>query len=295
MIISASYKTDIPAFYGPWFMQRLDVGFCRMVNPYGGQVYRVDLEPRAVDGFVFWTRNLGPFLHRLEEVKQRGFPFVVQYSITGYPRALESAVGKGSRAVQHVKMLAEQFGPRVAVWRYDPILVTSLTPVPFHLDNFQALAAAMKGSVDEVVISFAQMYKKTRRHLDGAAASSGFTWEDPEDDSKRMLVARLVRIARENRMRLTVCSQLKYVVPDAGEARCVDAARLSDTAGWTIRAPVKGNRPDCRCHQSRDIGEYDTCPHGCAFCYAVGNNDMAHRRYQAHDPGGEFLFRPGVV
>ncbi len=289
MIISASYKTDIPAFYGAWFMNRLDAGYCRTVNPYGGQVYRVDLDAGTVDGFVFWTKNLGPFLPRLEEIRYRGFPFVVQYSITGYPRALEFTVCDADRSARHVNQVAERYGPRAVVWRYDPILFTSLTPAAFHLERFESLATEFRGKVDEVVISFAHIYKKTLRRLNDRAATAGFSWEDPGDEAKRSLAAKLVRIAGHNRMRLTVCSQFRYVVPGAGEALCVDAGRLSDVAGKRIQAPVQGNRPDCRCHRSRDIGEYDTCPHGCVYCYAVSDHGLARNRFRSHDPGGEFL------
>jgi hypothetical protein len=86
MIISASYKTDIPTFYGEWFVRRLRAGFCGMVNPYNRQAYRVNLDRGSVDGFVFWTKNVGPFLKYLPEVQARGFPFVVQYTINAYPR-----------------------------------------------------------------------------------------------------------------------------------------------------------------------------------------------------------------
>ncbi len=92
MIISASYKTDIPAFYGPWFMARLNAGWCRMVNPYGGQVYRIALDPASVSGLVLWTKNLGPFSGWLAEIRRRGYTGVGQYSINGYPRRLEQFV-----------------------------------------------------------------------------------------------------------------------------------------------------------------------------------------------------------
>ncbi|MGH6953712.1 MAG: DUF1848 family protein, partial [Alphaproteobacteria bacterium] len=84
MIVSASYRTDIPAFYGPWFMRRLAAGHCRIVNPYGGPAQTVPLSADLVDGFVFWTKNLGPFLAHLPEVRRRGFPFVVQYTVNNY-------------------------------------------------------------------------------------------------------------------------------------------------------------------------------------------------------------------
>ena len=133
MIISASYKTDIPTFYGEWFMNRLKAGYCKMVNPYNQQVYTVNLNLDSVDGFVFWTKDAGPFLKHLVEIKRMGYPFIVQHTITGYPRELEYRVIDSSRTIEHMKTLADLYGPDVAVWRYDPIVITSLTPLEWHL------------------------------------------------------------------------------------------------------------------------------------------------------------------
>ena len=99
MIVSASYRTDIPAHYGAWFLRRLDAGFAMVASPYGGPDYRVSLAPGDADGFVFWTRNAGPFLPVLEEVKRRGFPFVVQFTITGTPRVLEPGTLETAAAI----------------------------------------------------------------------------------------------------------------------------------------------------------------------------------------------------
>ncbi|MGE5672874.1 MAG: DUF1848 domain-containing protein [Mycobacterium leprae] len=284
MIISASYKTDIPAFYGDWFMRRLKAGFCEMVNPYGGQLYRIPLTPDQVDGFVFWTKNVGPFLPHLAEIRRMGYPFMVHYGISAYPRVIEPRVAPADRAVAHMRQLAESYGPRVAVWRYDPILITSLTPVEFHRRNFATLAAQLAGTTDEVVISFAQIYRKTERNLSAAARLHGFTWEDPADAVKCELTGELVAIARSHGMELSVCSQAAYCVSGAAPARCVDARRLSDVAGRKITARRQGNRPDCGCDQSRDIGAYDTCPHGCVYCYAVQSPAAAKRSLQSHNP-----------
>ncbi|MCA9049546.1 MAG: DUF1848 family protein, partial [Planctomycetaceae bacterium] len=93
MIISASYKTDIPTFYGEWFMNRLRAGYCKMVNPWNRkQISRVSLDLRDVDGIIFWTKNIAPFIPHLEEVHGRGYRFVVQHTINAYPRALEFSV-----------------------------------------------------------------------------------------------------------------------------------------------------------------------------------------------------------
>ncbi|MCB9456179.1 MAG: DUF1848 domain-containing protein [Anaerolineaceae bacterium] len=291
MIISASYRTDIPAFYGEWFMNRLDAGYCLVENPYSGQPYRVSLRREDVDGFVFWTKNLTPFMGSLKPIRVRGFPFVVQYSINAYPRQLEFSVVDAERAVAQMRQVAVDYGERVPVWRYDPILFTSLTPPDFHRENFARLAAALAGSTDEVVISFAQIYQKTRRNLSWAAREFDFTWDDPPDATKLELVSELTAIARQHGMQLTVCSQRQYIVPGVEAARCIDARRLADIAGKVINVPLKGNRPDCACHLSRDIGAYDTCPHGCVYCYAVRERALALSRYREHNPTGDFLYR----
>jgi hypothetical protein len=242
-----------------------------------------------VDGFVFWTKNLGPFVDTLAEVQRRGFPFVVSYSINGYPRALEAAVVDACRAVQHMRQVAAAYGPRAAVWRYDTLVFTSLTPPDFHRANFERLARELAGTTDEVVISFAQIYRKTRRSLTWAGEMYGFTWYDPDDETKRALTADLAGIAQANGMRLTVCGQRDYLLPGVEDAHCVDAVRLSDVAGRPIAARTRGHRDGCGCFASRDIGAYDTCPHGCVYCYAVQNRSMAQARWQMHDVMGESL------
>ncbi len=292
MIISASYRTDIPTFYGEWFLRRLRAGFCKARNPYSGRPYTVSLLPADVDGFVFWTKNLGPFFHALREVRERGFPFLVQYSINAYPRQLEFSVVDAERSIEHVRRLSAEYGPRVPVWRYDTIVCSSLTPRDFHLRTFERLARALAGSVDEVVISFAQIYKKTRANMDWAGGRFGFTWEDPPDEEKSQLLAELALRARAYGIALSVCSQRRFLREGVEDARCIDARRLADAGGRPIRAALKGNRPECGCYESRDIGDYDTCPHGCVYCYAVRNRALAQARFKRHDPSGEFLLPP---
>jgi hypothetical protein len=292
MIVSASYKTDIPAFYGDWFTRRLEAGYCRVANPYGGPPSTVGLGREAVDGFVFWTRNLGPFVDRLEAVAARGFPFVVQYTVTGYPRELDAATIAAEQAVRQLHEMAGRYGRRAGVWRYDPIVFSSLTPSAWHRRTFARLAGQLAGAVDEVVVSVAQIYRKTARNLAAAARLHGFAWDDPEPGEKRALIADLAAIAAAHGLGLAVCGQPELIVAGALAARCIDAARLADVAGRPLKAAHKPHRAACDCDASRDIGEYDTCPHGCAYCYAVRSRPLAKRRFAAHDPAGEFLFPP---
>lgn len=288
MIVSASYRTDIPAFYGDWFMKRLAAGHALVANPYGGKPYLVSLAAGEVEGFVFWTRNAGPLRDRLGEIAAVA-PFMVQFTVTGYPRALEPGVIETETAIAQIKALSDSFGPRAVVWRYDPVIETDLTPAAWHRENFARLAEALRGHVDEVTISFANIYAKTSRNMDIAAREHGFAWRDPADGEKRALAHALAEIAISQGMRLTVCSQPEYLVEGAAAARCIDAGRLSGLAGHEIKARVKGNRPGCLCNESRDIGAYDSCPQGCAYCYAVSSRDRAKRFLAAHDPEAEAL------
>ncbi|MHA1108213.1 MAG: DUF1848 family protein, partial [Alphaproteobacteria bacterium] len=250
----------------------------------------VSLAPGEVDGFVFWTRNIGPLHDRLGEIASLA-PFMVQFTVTGYPRALEPGVIETETAIAQIRALANSFGRRATIWRYDPIIETSLTPPAWHRENFARLARMLRGHVDEVTISFAHTYAKTSRNMDIAARDHGFTWRDPAETEKRAMAVDLAEIAGSHDMRLTVCSQPDYTVGGAVAARCIDAARLSDIAGRDIHARVKGNRPGCLCNESRDIGAYDSCPQGCTYCYSVSGRDRAKRFLAAHDPEAEALRR----
>jgi len=300
MIISVSYKTDIPTFYGTWFINRLYAGYCKMVNPYNQQVYRIELTPEDVNGFVFWTKNIGPFLKYLPEVRGMGYPFIVQHTINGYPRELEFRVIDYSRTVEHMKTLAGEYGPDVAIWRYDPIVISSLMGENWHRENFGKLAKSLEGTTNEVVISIAQIYRKTKRNMDWAAKEFNFDWDEHEkmlDDIEygRAFVAELAEIAKSYGMQLKMCSQKAYLIPGVvEEARCVDADRLERVSDKPIvdKRKQKGNRKECGCYASKDIGEYDTCPHGCVYCYAVQNRELALERYKTHNPDSPFLFPP---
>ncbi|MEI6559950.1 MAG: DUF1848 domain-containing protein [Rhodospirillaceae bacterium] len=292
MIVSASYRTDIPAFYGRWFMNRLAAGWVGVVNPHGGPPARISLLAADVEGFVFWSRNLEPFAEALQAVAALGQPFTLQVTATGYPRALERSTIAAERAVAQMRALRARWGPRALVWRYDPILFSSLTPAGWHESNFAGLARALEGACDEVVVSVAQPYRKTARALDAAARAHGFSWRDPPGDEKRDLVARLAGIAAGHGMALTLCTQPGLTgIPGTGPAVCIDAVRLSEVAGRPIAARRKGNRPGCACFESRDIGAYDSCSQGCAYCYAVSSAAAARSRLRAHDAAAESLGR----
>src|SRR5439155_21207573 len=200
-----------------------------------GGTYNVALTPEAVDGFVFWTRNLRPLLPHLDEIR-RVAPFIVQFTVTGYPRVLETSVIAVAEAIAQLQELGRRFGARAAVWRYDPIVFTGELDAEGHAAGFAALAQALAGTVDEVVLSVMHPYKKTSRNLDRAARRFGFAWRDPPAEEKRALLARLAAIARQHGLAPTLCSQPELLVPGLGEARCIDAWLLSDIGQCPIAA-----------------------------------------------------------
>jgi hypothetical protein len=275
MIISASYRSDIPAFHGEWFLAALAAGEVAVANPYSQRPYIVDLRPDAVDGYVFWTRNARPFTRAFAGVAAQSKPFVVQYTVLGYPRTIDTNVIDPKLAIENARAIAAAYGKRVVVWRYDPILLTPETGIGWHRANFARLADALAGITDEVVVSFAQLYAKSARNL----VKAGVTWRTPELQEQAALIADLRAIAAERGIALTLCTQ--PAIAAAPAARCIDAGRLSDIAGGPIAAAIKGNRPGCLCAQSRDIGAYDSCVHGCRYCYAVADHEAVQRRLRA--------------
>lgn len=277
MIVSASINADVPAHHGKWFAQRLDAGYCRVARTDGLTYPRVSLTSDAVEGFVFWTRCVEPFLPVLERMRRQGLAFVVQFAVTGYPRDLDQASINAKSGAEQLAGLARRFGPRAAVWRYDPLLVTPSTPLDWHPGNFERIARLLAGATDEVVLAFARPGRKPRRAV--AAVPT-----DPEPGQKRELVKKLAGIARDNGMRLTVCAQPDSLAPGAAPARCIDARRMADAAGRPISAETAGFWPGCLCAQAIDIGDRDSPDAGC-FCGA-----LPHGGNRTHGADGEFLF-----
>jgi hypothetical protein len=284
VIISASVRTDIPAFYARWFQNRLAAGWCEAINPYNQKTRRVPLWPPDVEGYVFWTKNLQPFREALLAVHELGVPFVVHYTINDYPRLLEPSVPPTGRSVDEALRLARTFGAERLVWRYDPVIFVPERDAGEHVRRFEALARALCGATDEVVVSAVHLYAKTRRRLEALRRRHPtFAYRVPTVEEARALLSEFQGIARAYGMTLRVCAQPEILPPAAETARCIDPDRLSRIAGRTLVVPPGGTRPACRCARAVDIGWYDTCPHGCVYCYAVDNAQRAKDAYRRHD------------
>jgi sugar phosphate isomerase/epimerase len=264
MIVSASYRTDIPAFYGKWFAERWAAGYCDVPNPYSQKLYRVSLLPQDVEAMVFWTRAAKPFRKQFDMVHADGVPFVVTYTLTGYGPQLEKGVPVWQTGAEVMHDLAAQFGKDCVVWRYDPIVVTDTMTHGWHVAHFGQLAEAVAGASNEVVVSFMQFHAKTRRSL----MQNRIPALDPSVEEKQALLRELAAIAAAKGMRLSLCAQPDFLIPEVKKASCIDLQRLWRVRGEPFKAKLRPTRPNCACAESRDIGRFATCKFGCAYCYA---------------------------
>ncbi|MCC6861282.1 MAG: DUF1848 domain-containing protein [Bryobacterales bacterium] len=282
-IISASRRTDIAAFYSQWFLSRLDAGHCEWVNPFGGQRYRVSLRPEDCLALVLWTRHPAPLQPHLRRLRERGYYFYFHVTINGYPRELESHSPPVDAAVEAFRRLSDEISPSLAHWRFDPIVLGSRTGPEYHLRQFDALSRRLEGYTRRCYFSFVDFYGKTRRNLARVTRAHGMTFEDPPAERQLDLARDLAALGRSRGITLYSCCNDRLVGNGIEKSRCVDGelirAMRPDAAAVLKAAPT---RPDCGCVASADIGAYDTCPFGCAYCYATNSREAALERKMRH-------------
>jgi hypothetical protein len=288
MIISASRRTDIPAFYAEWFMNRIRAGFCTVPNPFNQrQVAQVSLRPEDVDVIVFWTRNPRPLLPHLAELDERGYRYYFQYTLMDNPPPIEAHSPPAQAALQAFAELAQRVGPPRVIWRYDPIVFTSLSPPEFHAETYARLAQALRGCTARSVISLFDPYPKARQRLEAMAQQGAALLPfDPAEPWFGPFIAGLAQAAGENGMEIVSCAeQLDQRPYGVRPGKCVDDEYIRRVFGLDVtHKKDPGQRKACGCVTSKDIGAYDTCLFGCAYCYATTSFARAKRRRQAHDP-----------
>jgi hypothetical protein len=285
-IISASRRTDIPAFYSEWFMNRIRAGFCHWSNPFSGQVYRISLRPEDVRAIVFWTRNPAPLIPRLPELTNT-YKISFHYTLIGYGRPLESHNPAVETALDTFCALSDVLSPDFVMWRYDPIVISCITPPGYHLERFAYLAERLAGATRRCTYSFIDFYNKTKRNLNRL---DGITFEELAPPERVDLLARMAEIAARHGIELVSCCE---DVPGIRRGGCIDLdliRRVTGEADLTI--PDRPTRPHCGCIESVDIGSYDTCLFGCAYCYATKDRAAALQRHAEHDPQDSILIRP---
>lgn len=289
MIISASRRTDIPAFYAKWWMERVRAGFLLTRNPYNAQqIRRVSLLPAEVDLIVFWSRNPQPLLRHLPELDSLGYRYYFHLTLTDYPRALESATPPVEQAVASFQQLARRIGSERVIWRYDPILVCNWLSIADHLRAFERLAAQLAGHTRRVVVSLADLYPRVARNLRQIA---GLELHPLSEAELAQLASGLVQIAQRHGMAIFSCAEtLPLAQWGIARGKCIDEALIQRLFGLTLSGQKdRGQREACLCIKSVDIGSYQSCLHGCHYCYATTDPQLARRHYLHHNPLSPFL------
>lgn len=283
MIISASRRTDIPAFYGEWMITRLKEGYVIVQNPINKKQFsRVNLQRDVVDCIVFWTKTPQPFMEQIKQIEQMGYPFYFQMTITPYDLSIEHGLPSKASLIESCKRLSDAIGPHRIVWRYDPIIISSELSVAYHLDAFGNLAQELSGYVEQCMFSIYDEYRKTRQRMMSIAP------QEPDGGENNDLLAGLAKIASSHSMRLSACcEQVDGSQFGISKAACIDQELIERIVGYPLKVSKDTNqRAMCRCIASIDIGHYDTCPHGCLYCYgtstqSVVKNNLANHQQQS--------------
>jgi DNA repair photolyase len=261
-IISASRRTDIPAFFPEWFSSCLAAGTAEYRNPYSGKPAAVSLRREDVSAFVFWTRNPSPFFRVLDRLEREGYRSVFQFTLTGLPREIEPSVPPFPEAVSAFRALSGTVGPGRVLWRFDPLLPGE-DPEAL-VARFDRVSAALCGLTERCTLSIAHPYRKSLR----ATRRFREIWEPSA--RLREAVEKIAAIGRTRGFDVRSCCTPLLTEWGVPAGACVDGELLRKLRpGPEIPASPSPVRPGCLCSASRDIGSYGTCRHGCVYCYAA--------------------------
>jgi hypothetical protein len=303
-IISASRATDIPAFHAPWFFNRLRAGYCKWMNPFNGRaVYVSFARARAV---VFWTKNAAPILPWLPELDRRGLAYYFQFTLNDYEaEGLEPHVPPLAERLDTFRQLAEKLGRHRVVWRWDPLLLTETLSVDALLAKLERVGRVLHPYTEKLVFSFADIggYAKVQRNLEQADVR----FREFDAPAMRAVAAGLAPMLRQWGIAACTCAEsIDLAAYGMGHNRCIDGELLlrvshgdpellrAFNAGVELDQDVlkdKGQRKTCGCIASKDIGQYNTCPHLCRYCYANAAPQVVQENWARFSADGEAILQ----
>ena len=282
MIIQTGSRTDIPAFYAPWFANRLRAGFVMVRSPYDLQtVTRYVLSTDVVDVIGFCTKNPRPMLAYMDLLRPYGQFWHV--TITPYGPDIEPRVPDKAQVMEDFRRISDLVGPDATAWRFDPIFISDRYTVDRHIEAFEAMARRLEGATHTAVISFIDLYEKTRRNFPEAR---------PVNREERHALGRaMADIARAHGMVLTPCCEGdELAVYGSNCSGCMTIPMYEKAIGKRLKVPPHGpSRKECACYLGGDIGAYNTCGHLCRYCYANVSAEAVRANMQAHDPESPLL------
>jgi hypothetical protein len=289
--VSASRRTDIPAFFGAWFSRRLEEGFAEYIPAGPPRRVRRSLRPEDVTHFNFWTKWPRPFFPALEEVLRRGYPVLWNVTVSGLGGTeVEPHVPPAAMVVEALVELSRMAPPASIQWRYDPVFVTGRYDAEHHARTFRDLAGRLAGHVDRVACSYVVEYgRRVKPDLKLYQAQTGDAAPAMAEAEKAELMGRLAGIARSAGIRFTLCCQPALArelnVPASGCNSWEWACRVYPALAGHRRLKPRPTRDGCACSEEIDIGVYDTCPHGCRYSYGSADYVRALANFRRHDPG----------
>lgn len=289
LIVSASRATDIPAFYADWFFHRLKKGYVRWRNPFSGRDNFVSFSDTRF--IVFWSKNPAPLMPYLHILKRRGIGCYIQFTLNDYEAdGLEPNLPPLTQRIDTFHRFIEMLGPGAVVWRFDPLILTDSIDSEVMLAKIGHIGNALNGYSEKLVFSFADIatYKKVGKNLNNA----GIRYREWNEASMRTFASRLSALNQENwNFRLSTCAEsIDLSMFGIEHNRCIDSELISRLMMKDI--PLQnflyntktdgGQRKACGCILSKDIGAYNTCPHGCLYCYANASPTSASINHQKH-------------
>lgn len=280
LVISASRRSDIPAFFMPWFMAGIAQGEFEVVNPYNRQVKRVPATAPPVHTIVFWSKNFGPFLDAGwgEHLQRMGYQLYFQFTINSEDRLLEPNLPGLPVRLEQLRRLCDRFGAQTVNWRLDPICHYCLSGGDRrdNLGDLERIAgAAAAAGIRRCTTSFLDLYPKIARR---AARHPSFQFIEPGLSRRVRILLDLERLLSALGIALFTCCENETlaalpVEATISPAACIPNDRLMRLFGGRLslrQDPGQRRSAGCACRLSTDIGSYDRhrCPHGCLYCYA---------------------------
>lgn len=293
MIIQTGMRTDIPAFYAEWLINRINEGYVLVRNPYKpSQVTKYSLSPEVVDLIAFCTKNPGPMLPHMEKLKAYGQYWFV--TITPYGKDIEPNVPNKDLVMENFKQLSDLVGVNSMGWRYDPIFIDENHSVDWHIKQFEQMAANLCGYTKTCVISFIDIYKKVERNFPMARAVA--------KKDRITLGKAFVEIAKKYDMAIRPCAEGDELAPYGADCSgCMTVKTFETALGERLDVPKRKTNQrngECACLLGVDIGAYDTCGHLCKYCYANANAALVKNNMKCHNPNSPFLLgtnQPGDI
>lgn len=282
MILHTGLRTDIPAFYTEWFVNRLNEGFVMVRNPYNPlQVTKYRISPDVVDVISFCTKNPAPFLPYLDLLRGYGQYWFV--TITPYGKEIEPNVPEKETVMKAFQELSKKVGIASIGWRYDPIFISADYPLERHICEFEQMARALSGYTTTCVISFIDLYQKVLRNFPEV--------REVKKDQRIALAKEFVRIGKQYGMTIKSCAEgTELVLYGVDCSGCMTASVFEQAVGCPLNIPkVKGARSECGCLLGCDIGAYNTCGHLCRYCYANYDAETVLNNLKHHNPASPLL------